>query len=378
MSKKLSFLEYTTIASMLFGLFFGAGNLIFPVSMGQMAGHNIWPAIVGFLITGVGLPLLGVVAMGISRSEGLSHMASRVHPGYSLFFTCALYLAIGPLFAIPRTATVSYTVGFAPLLGEAGSTPLPLLLFSLAFFAFVLFFSLRPSNILTWVGKILNPIFLVSLGVLVIAALIHPMGSIGTIPPDAAYESGALARGFLEGYNTMDALAGLAFGIIVINVIRGLGVTRPEEVAMDTVKAGLFSSAIMAVIYVAITVVGTQSRGIMDVSANGGEALYNIATHYFGAAGGFILAVTVTFACLKTAVGLITACGETFVAMFPKGPAYKTWAFIFCGVSLLIANVGLTCQCGAYPDYCLDGAGAHVFISPGHHLDSLVPLWTIL
>ena len=116
MDRKLSAKEYVFLSSMLFGLFFGAGNLIFPVHMGQQAGANLWPAIVGFCLTGVGLPLLGIAAMGISRSEGMFDMGCKVGRGYSYFFTCALYLSIGPLFAIPRTATVSFSVGIQPLL----------------------------------------------------------------------------------------------------------------------------------------------------------------------------------------------------------------------------------------------------------------------
>ena len=148
MDRKLSLKEYIILASMLFGLFFGAGNLIFPVSMGQQAGANLWPAIVGFCLTGVGLPLLGIAAMGISRSEGLFDMCSRVGRPYSYFFTCLLYLSIGPLFAIPRTATVSFSVGILPLI-PAESSKLVLCVFSALFFAAVLFFSLRPSGIMT-------------------------------------------------------------------------------------------------------------------------------------------------------------------------------------------------------------------------------------
>ena len=102
MKKRLSFSETMAVGSMLFGLFFGAGNLIFPALMGQKAGANVWPAIVGFLITGVGIPLLGVASMGMSRSDGLMQMSSRVGRKYGMFFTCALYLTIGPFFAIPR------------------------------------------------------------------------------------------------------------------------------------------------------------------------------------------------------------------------------------------------------------------------------------
>ncbi len=338
MEKKLKFSEYLTITSMLFGLFFGAGNLIFPVSMGQLAGQNMWQAVLGFLVTGVGLPLLGVAALGISRCNGLAELSARVGKRYGVFFTCSLYLTIGPFFAIPRCATVSYTVGVEPMLG---GSPLYLALFSGAFFLAVLFFSLRPSGILTWVGKVLNPIFLVSLGILVVRALLSPMGEISAVEPTGAYTDTAFFTGFLEGYNTLDALAGLAFGIIVVNVIRDLGVTKPEAVAGSTVRAGVFSCLLMGVIYVATTVVGTQSRGLFPASANGGEALTLIADHYFGKVGGLILAVTVTFACLKTAVGLITSCAETFVGMFPKGPGYKAWAVMFSVVALLIANLGL-------------------------------------
>ena len=327
--KKLTFKQIIIIASMLFGMFFGAGNLIFPASMGQLAGSNIWQASAGFLITGVGLPLLAVAALGISREDGLLGLSSRVGKRYGLFFTCVLYLTIGPFFAIPRCASVSYTVGIERIIPGTGQS-VGLAVFSLLFFALVLFFSLRPGEILTWIGKVLNPLFLLLMAVLIVRALISPLGSIGEIEPSGTYMSGAFSTGLLEGYNTMDALAGLAFGIIVVDVIRGLGVEEPGEVAENTVKAGVFSSLLMGLIYVLVTVVGAQSRGTFEAAANGGEALAQIAEHYFGSAGAVILAVTVTVACLKTAVGLITSCGETFVKIFPGGPSYNIWAVIFC------------------------------------------------
>ena len=337
--KKLSLRQLITVATMLFGLFFGAGNLIFPASMGQLAGSNLWWASAGFLITGVGLPLLGVAALGISREEGLLELSSRVGKGYGLFFTCLLYLTIGPFFAIPRCATVSYTVGIQQLLPQGGAAALAV--FSLLFFGAVLFFSLRPGEILTWVGKVLTPLFLCFLAVLVLRALSAPMAAVADIPPAGSYRDAAFSTGLLEGYNTMDALASLAFGIIVVNAIRSLGVREPGAVARDTVRAGVFSSLLMAVIYLLVTVVGAQSRGQLEISANGGEALAQIAGHYFGSAGAVILAATVTIACLKTAVGLVTSCSETFVKIFPGGPSYRVWAVTFSLVSFLIANLGL-------------------------------------
>lgn len=340
MKRSLNRKETVFVASMLFGMFFGAGNLIFPVSMGQLSGSNMWQAAAGFLITGVGLPLLGVAALGISREDGLIGLSSRVGRRYGKFFTCILYLTIGPFFAIPRCATVAYTVGVERIIPDSMQTAV-LAVFSLLFFAAVLFFSLRPGEILTWIGKVLNPLFLLFLGLLVIRALLSPMGSISGAAPEGAYAAGAFYQGFLEGYNTMDALAGLAFGIIVVNVIRDLGVENPGDVAKNTVRSGILSSVLMAVIYVLVTVVGAQSRGVFPPSSNGGEALALIAGHYFGPAGAVILAAAVTLACLKTAVGLITSCGETFQKIFPKGPSYRIWAVLFSTLSFLIANLGL-------------------------------------
>lgn len=338
--KKLAFHETVFVASMLFGMFFGAGNLIFPVSMGQMAGKYVWQAAAGFLITGVGLPLLGVAALGISRKSGLLGLASQAGRKYGVLFTCALYLTIGPFFAIPRCATVSYTVGVGGIISGQGSRAL-LAVFSFVFFAVVLFFSLRPGEIMTWIGKVMNPLFLLLLGILVIRALSGPLGAVGDIMPSDAYAKGAFFTGLLEGYNTMDALAGLAFGIVVVDVIKRLGVKEPGEVAGSTIRAGLISAAFMAVIYVLVSVMGAQSVGGLPVSKNGGEALLQIAEYYFGSAGAFILAVIVTMACLKTAVGLITSCGEAFVQIFPKGFSYSRWVVLFCLFSFLIANLGL-------------------------------------
>ena len=168
MKRNLTLKENIVVASMLFGLFFGAGNLIFPVSMGQQAGSQMWPAFLGFFITGVGLPLLGIAALGLSRSTGLFDLSCKVNRPYAYFFTCLLYLTIGPFFAIPRCAATSFTVGLEQILPEGGNVRLYLLIFSLVFFAIALYFSLFPGKILTSIGKILNPLFLLFLAILIV------------------------------------------------------------------------------------------------------------------------------------------------------------------------------------------------------------------
>lgn len=339
MNNKLDKKQYVFLASLLFGLFFGAGNLIFPALMGQMAGDHTFSASLGFILTGVGLPLLGIIALSLSRSEGLYDLGCKVSKPYSLFFTCLLYLTIGPFFAIPRTATVSYTVGVIPSLHK--DSPLLLVVFSACFFSAVLWFALRPSNILTWVGKILNPLFLLFLAVLLGLCFLNPMGSASAAQASGDYVGHSFFTGFLEGYNTMDALASLAFGIIIINAVRDLGVKDPKQVAKSTALSGVFCALLMAAIYLGLAYAGAQSRGIFAIQPDGGTLLNKIATHYLGSVGAVFLAITITVACLKTAVGLVTACSTTFGEIFPNKLSYNAWAVIFTIISFGFANFGL-------------------------------------
>ena len=196
MKKKLSFRQTILVASTLFGMFFGAGNLIFPVHLGQMAGRNVWGAVLGFIVTAVSIPILGVAAIGLTRSDDMRSVSSRVSRRYGYVFTCALYLTIGPFFAIPRCATTSFTVGVSPLLGS-GSQALGQLIFTLLFFGAVLFFSLRPSGIMTWIGRIINPVFLIFLSILVCKALAAPGAAVASVAPIEIYESGAFFNGFI-------------------------------------------------------------------------------------------------------------------------------------------------------------------------------------
>ena len=341
-TKKLTLRQKILVAGTLFGMFFGAGNLIFPVHLGQMAGQNALPAIIGFIITAVGIPILGVAAIGVTHSDGLQTLSGKVGKGYGIFFTCLLYLTIGPLFAIPRCATVSFTTGITPLLGADSPERLYLLLFSAVFFAFVLFFSLRPGKITVWIGKIINPLFLFFFAVLMLAALLAPGAAVSAVEPVEAYRSDAFFPALIEGYGTMDAIAGLAFGIVVIDVIRRMGVDNDDTIAEDVLSSGLLTGALMALIYVVSIVVGAQSRGLFELSENGGIALTQIAGHYLGGVGLFILAFTITFACLKTSIGLVTACAETFSKMTNGKISYRSWAILFTVFSFAVSNIGLS------------------------------------
>ncbi|EPI00221.1 MULTISPECIES: branched-chain amino acid transport system II carrier protein [unclassified Enterococcus] len=340
MTKKLSFKDHLFIGSMLFGLFFGAGNLIFPVHMGQEAGMNVFWANLGFLVTGIGLPFLGVIAIGVSRSAGVYELAKRINQKYAIIFTILLYLVIGPFFALPRLATTSFEVGFAPFI-ESSQQSLFLAIFSILFFFAAWWFSRKPTKILDYVGKFLNPAFLVLLGALLLLGFLNPLGGISDAPVQPAYQENAFFTGFTQGYNTLDALAALAFGIIIVTTIRNMGVTKPSEIAKDTIKSGSISIVLMGVIYTLLAYVGTMSLGKFPVSENGGIALAFIANHYLGTYGSILLALIVILACLKTAIGLITAFSETFAELFPQR-SYLFFVLIASILPCLVANVGLT------------------------------------
>ncbi|PUB16645.1 branched-chain amino acid transport system II carrier protein [Paenisporosarcina sp. OV554] len=338
METKLSFSSYLVIGVMLFALFFGAGNLIFPASLGQNAGSNVWVAITGFLITGIGLPFLGLLAMGYSGSRSLQDLASRIHPLYAVIFTSVLYLTIGPFFAIPRTGAVSYEVGIAPFVGS-GYEQIALGIFTVIFFGITLWFSLNPAKLIDRVGKVLSPAILVLLFVLLIMVIVKPMGSIGE--PQEVYASGAFMKGFTEGYNTMDALASLVFGIIVINTIRKMGVTSKRGILLATTKSGGIAVLLLGIVYVGIAYLGATSTQLLGLFDSGGPVLSGTASHYFGSFGMILMAVIIFLACLTTSIGVTMACGEYFNSLFPK-ISYKAYIVIFSLFSLVVSNIGLS------------------------------------
>ncbi|WP_099351442.1 branched-chain amino acid transport system II carrier protein [Fredinandcohnia onubensis] len=337
MSSRDSFSNVIAVGFMLFALFFGAGNLIFPVQLGQLAGDNVFTANLGFIITGVGLPVLCILALAFSGKSDLESLAGRVNPIYGIFFTVALYLTIGPFFAIPRTNTVAYEIGIVPFL-ENQTSYLPLFLFTIVFFGVTLFFSLKSSKIVDIVGKMLTPILLIVIAILIIAAFVNPIGAIQE--PTETYMSNSFFKGFQEGYNTMDALAAFVFGIIIINIMKQRGATSKKEIMISTGKVALVAGVLLAVIYSSLAFLGATSVEGLGFLDNGGSILSAASLHFFGWYGKVILAVIVIAACLTTSIGLITSCASYFTKLIPA-LSYKKWAVIFTLFSAVISNFGL-------------------------------------
>ncbi|MGN7401434.1 branched-chain amino acid transport system II carrier protein [Cytobacillus praedii] len=338
MNSNLSTKQIMAVGLMLFALFFGAGNMIFPPFLGQDAGTHVWTAIIGFLITGVGLPLLAIIA--IARVGDVQTMASRVHPVYGVIFTVIMYLVIGPLFAIPRTGTVSYEIGVIPFLSESAvNSPWPLIIFSIVFFAITAWLAMNPTKLVDTIGKILTPALLIILALIVIKALITPLGE--PQAPVGPYADGAFFKGFIEGYSTMDTIAALVFGIIVITSIQGLGVSNKKSITKICVQAGLIAAAGLALVYLSLAYIGSTAPDAIGIQENGGALLSKAADHLFGSFGSIILALAIVFACLTTSIGLVSACATYFNKLMPRF-SYKTIVLIFSIFSMIIANIGLT------------------------------------
>nr|WP_281357894.1 branched-chain amino acid transport system II carrier protein [Sporosarcina jiandibaonis] len=329
------------IGLMLFALFLGAGNIIFPPSLGQMAGENLFIAMTGFLITGVGLPLVAVLAIANAGGQsGLQIIAGRVHPIFGIVFTMIIYMAIGPFFGIPRTATVSYEIGVVPFLSErAASSDWPLALFTICFFLVTIALALNPAKLVDRIGKVLTPVLFIIISALAIKSILTPIGTIGQAQGD--YVTHPFFRSFVEGYLTMDVIAALVFGIVVVNALKAEGVTKKGPIMKGMMIAGLIAAAGLTFVYVSLSYIGATSVEVIGMQQNGGAILSLASTVLYGSAGTSILAVTIIFACLTTSIGLVAACAQFFNEIFPS-LSYKIYVLIFSIFSAVIANIGLT------------------------------------
>ncbi|MBY5945651.1 branched-chain amino acid transport system II carrier protein [Photobacterium rosenbergii] len=318
------------IGLMTFAMFLGAGNIIFPPFLGLQAGTQYFPAMLGFLVTAVGLPALTLIVMGrLSHSQQLT--AALPKPMATSFWVL-LFTAIGPAFGMPRAVTVAYEMGIAPFTQDNLLLP-----FSLVFVTVTLLLAFQRGKLVDYIGKVMTPLLVLLLAVLAVSAFVSPISPMTV--PNADYQQQAVTQGLIQGYMTMDAIAAVGFGWVIIKTIQDKGVTSTNGLFASTVKVTLIYAALMSACYLAMAYVGATSSAVASDATNGGEILTRYVANLFGLQGQLLLAIIIVMACLTTTVGLTNACAEYYQQTF--NAPFTTTATIVCVLTGLLANFGL-------------------------------------
>ncbi|MEW5900274.1 MAG: branched-chain amino acid transport system II carrier protein, partial [Acidobacteriota bacterium] len=327
MSKKVNDVVWVGLA--LFAMFFGAGNLIFPPYMGFIAGSSWSVALLGFLITGIGMPLMGIMAS--ARAGGtVEHLAGRVNSVFGRIFSIVVILAIGPLLAIPRTAATTFEMGVRPNIPGA-----PAAISSLVYFGLTLFFALNPKKVVDKIGKILTPFLLLTLALIIIKGIFSPLGPLAGTELDNAF-----GRGFREGYQTMDAMASVVFAEIIIAAMIYKGYSRASDQVRMTSLAGLIAASGLGLVYGGLMYLGASSGGLFPAEIERTTLLIGITQGILGVAGKMALGLAVGLACLTTSIGLTATVGDYFSTLSKGKLSYKGICLATCLFSGVFATVG--------------------------------------
>jgi branched-chain amino acid:cation transporter, LIVCS family len=333
--QSLKLTDIMALGFMLFAFFLGAGNIIFPPLAGQLAGDHFLPAMSGFLLTAVGLPLITIVAVAVAGGSW-GHLTKDLPKRAATIMAVLIFIIIGPAFAAPRTGLVAYEMAVKPFFIDASQAHLTL--FSIAFFVVAMFFSWSQGKLIDVIGKVLTPALFVGLVVLAVAVFVNPQGDI--LAAHGEYITQPLTKGFLEGYNTMDTFASLMFGMLIVDAIRSKGITDRAATTKYLISAGCIAAAGLAFVYISLFFLGATSATVAAGADNGGAILSLYVQSLFGPSGQLVLSVIVLLACLTTAIGLVSACSDYFSSLTPL--SYKTWVIINGVACATVANVGLS------------------------------------
>lgn len=297
------------------------------------------PAVLGFLTTGVGLPLLGIVAIALQGGRYKEFISEKLHPWFAVGLLSVLYLTIGPFFAVPRTGAVSFEIGILPFL-SSGSESMGRAVYTAAFYLLTYFLALNPSKLIERIGKLLTPVLLAFLVLLFAKSFVSPLGDI--LPATGHYVETPFAQGFQDGYLTMDLLASVAIGTLVVNSVRMRGVEGRKALSQVCILAGVIAIFLMSLVYVSLAYLGATSAAVLGHSANGGQLLADAVGIFFGSTGNLILAVIIGLACLTTSCGVITSCTDFFHRVLEGRVSYRHLLLGFTLFSFVASNVGLT------------------------------------
>lgn len=313
----------------LFAMFFGSGNLIFPSYLGRNIGSVYWSGLLGFMITGIGLPLLSVMATAKAGGE-FSRISGQVGKVFSVILMTILILTIGPFLAIPRTAATTYEIGVRPFLPNINS-----LIVIIIYFAVNLILVLRPSSIVDVIGKFLTPVLLAVLLILIIKGIVKPIG-----PITETRINNVFATAIMEGYQTMDALGAVCFGSIIVRNIKQKGYTSEKECILVTLKSSLVAVVGLGVIYGGLMYLGAYT-GHIDGEIEKTQLITDLAVQILGNIGSIFLAIAVAVACLTTSIGLTITAANYFSHLFKDKISYRLVAIVVSLISIGIASMGV-------------------------------------
>ncbi len=319
---------------MIFAFFFGAGNIIFPPLAGYIAKDAFLFSYSGYILIDVGISLLGIIAVAYL---GRAHHLTNDLPKYiGIIFWLILYLIIGPVFAIPRVTLVAYNIGIEPFLNDSNS--IHLLLFTTFFFSLTLYSIFRPARLVNIIGGWLTPILLVFLLALY-AVLI--LSDTSLTLQYAMEPNKAFSTGLIQGYLTMDALAALAFGLLIHQAVQAQYSKDPIKIPKIMIQTSVLAGALLAAVYFGLFYLGaTFTDNSHQTYHNGAEILTQFVKMNLGVYGQIILAIIIFLACLTTAVGLLSACAEYFNFLNHR-ISYTTWTILLSLASLILTNLGL-------------------------------------
>ncbi|MGO1711898.1 MAG: branched-chain amino acid transport system II carrier protein [Senegalia sp. (in: firmicutes)] len=314
----------------LFAMFFGAGNLIFPPSIGISAGDDWISAMLGFFLTGIGMPLLGIIA--ITKAGGtLENFASKISSNFGKIFGIIIIVILGPLLGVPRTGATTYEMGISPIFENVSP-----ILVSIIFFSLTLFLTIKPTGIIDRIGKLLTPILLIMLSIIIYKGVTMPIGT-----PINSASINTFANGFTEGYQTMDALGAIIFGGIIFNSLLEKGYKDKKSQLKVTLKAGLISSIGLVLVYGGLLYLGATASSVFESDITKTNLTISIVASILGEMGKVVLGICVSAACLTTSVGLIATFGNFFSDITNGKLSYKASVITATIISALIANLGV-------------------------------------
>lgn len=330
--KKNIMADVAVIGLALFAMFFGAGNLIFPPYLGINAGSEWFLGFICFFIADVGLALVAILAMIKTGDVSMNGITGKLGRVPSVIINSLIVLCIGPFLAIPRTAATTFEMGVLPIFPNFSSWA-----FGAIFFGLTLAFTIRPSSVIDVIGKYLTPILVLSLLALIVMGIVNP---IGPIVDTTGFNT--VKEGILAGYQTMDVLASVVFIIIIISAAKDKGYTETKSTMKVVIQSSVFAAGALMIIYGGLAYLGATTSGGGFEGLNQTGLVVAITQKLVGSYGVLMLGVIVFFACLTTAIGLVSSCASFFEELTHGKASYKMVVIITVGFSYFVSNFGIS------------------------------------